>query len=124
MSDTKDTCEKCGGQMIIVLPSNPARSECKTCGHHIDFLWDPALPDDYYKQLDSTLTISQFQSVEERNRVAIELRGLLGISPTEAMQLVRALPINGGCPGIQRASRIDRIFPLGLCFRQFEHMST
>ncbi len=94
MIDTTDKCEKCGGQMVVILASNPARSECKTCGHHVDFLWDPALPDDCYKQLDSTLTIDHFQSVDERNRVAIELRALLGISPKEAMRLVRALPIN------------------------------
>lgn len=92
--------------MVIVLPSNPARSECKTCGHHVDFLWAPALPDDCYKQLDSTLTINRFKTVAERNRAAIELRALLGLSPTEAMQLVLALPINVDWPFERGAWRL------------------
>lgn len=93
MESILETCEKCGFHMVLVLASNPGRVECRRCGHHVDFLSDPALPDDCYKQLDSKLTIHSIDSRDQRLLAAAELRSLLNIRPSDAMTLVRSLPV-------------------------------
>lgn len=84
---------KCGFYMVVVLASKPCRVECHLCGHHVDFLSGTALPDDCYKQLGSILTIYSFDSRDQRLLAATELRSLLSIRRSDALKLVRSLPV-------------------------------
>jgi hypothetical protein len=84
--DPIEICEKCGAAMQLVKWQNPGKARCPDCGHEVDFLSDPPLPEDPDGNADGLLIIESFNGREKQ--AALVLRRMLELTPKAALNLV------------------------------------
>jgi hypothetical protein len=76
----------CGTAMELIRACNPGKVRCPQCGHEVDFLSDPAPPEDPHGETDGLLVIESFNGQEKH--AALALRSGLKLTPAEALSLV------------------------------------